>query len=102
MGYLDSLLAKEGEKGTYDFAFIDADKDNYPAYYDKLVELMRPGGFIMIDNVLWHGSIANEEKRKNDAATKAIYETTQKAMQDERVEVHTIRIGDGLLFATKK
>ena len=72
---LDSLLGNPAEKGTYDFAYVDADKQNYPKYYEKLVDLMRPGGFIMFDNTLWSGNVANAEKRANDENTKLLYET---------------------------
>ena len=66
MKVLDELLADPNQVGTFDFAYIDADKENYPAYFDKLAELLKSGGFVMIDNVLWGGQVANPDKREND------------------------------------
>ena len=73
--YLDELLKDPLEKGTFDFAFIDADKTNYPNYYERMIQLLRPGGFIMFDNILWDGRVADSDKRVNDESTKRIYET---------------------------
>ena len=98
---LDALLADPAEKGTYDFAYVDADKPNYPNYLKKLIELMRPGGFIMFDNVLWGGKVADPDKRANDESTRMLYETVQLALKDERVDTHTIKIGDGLAIVQK-
>jgi len=63
---LDKILATEGEAGTFDFAYVDADKPNYPNYLPRLVELLRPGGFIMMDNTLWSGKVADPAQREND------------------------------------
>ena len=59
---LDRMLVA-GEAGSYDFAYIDADKPNYPAYVERITKLLRPNGFIMVDNVCWSGAVANEHKR---------------------------------------
>ena len=98
---LDSLLAKEDERGTYDFAYVDADKSNYPNYFERLAELLRPGGFIMFDNVLWNGQVTNPETRKNDENTAALYGVVKKAQADARFKVHGILFSDGLAIAYK-
>jgi predicted O-methyltransferase YrrM len=97
---LDRLLA-DGEAGTFDFAFIDADKNNYAAYYDRCFQLVRAGGLILVDNVLWYGRVAdpamNEDKR-----TQAIKDLNQQIYHDDRVQISLIPIGDGLTIARKK
>jgi predicted O-methyltransferase YrrM len=97
---LDRLLA-DGEAGTFDFAFIDADKNNYAAYYDRCFQLVRQGGLILVDNVLWYGKVAdpamNEDKR-----TQAIKHLNQQIYHDDRVQISLIPIGDGLTIARKK
>jgi predicted O-methyltransferase YrrM len=97
---LDRLLAN-GEAGTFDFAFIDADKNNYAAYYDRCFDLVRQGGLILVDNVLWYGRVIdptmNEDKR-----TQAIKEINQQIYHDDRVQISLIPIGDGLTIARKK
>jgi predicted O-methyltransferase YrrM len=97
---LDRLLA-DGEAGTFDFAFIDADKNNYAAYYDRCFQLVRQGGLILVDNVLWYGRVAdptmNEDKR-----TQAIKDLNQQIYHDDRVQISLIPIGDGLTIARKK
>jgi predicted O-methyltransferase YrrM len=97
---LDRLLAN-GEAGTFDFAFIDADKNNYAAYYDRCFQLIRQGGIILVDNVLWYGRVAdpsmNEDKR-----TQAIKQINQQIYHDDRVQISLIPIGDGLTIARKK
>ncbi|CDW86210.1 sam-dependent methyltransferase [Stylonychia lemnae] len=99
---LDELLADENNKNTFDFAFIDADKNNYPNYYDRIIQLLRSGGFLMIDNTIWNGKIADEEQRTNDQETAHIWQIVDLAMNDERVEVHTIYLSDGLTIVKKK
>jgi predicted O-methyltransferase YrrM len=96
---LDSLLA-EGQAGTYDFVFIDADKTGYQAYYDRALVLVRPGGIIAIDNVLWHGRVI--DPAVNDADTLAIRELNRRLHADERVWLSMVTIGDGLTLAMKK
>ena len=95
---LDGLLA-EGRGGTFDFAFIDADKENYDRYYERALKLLRPGGLIAIDNVLWHGKVL--DKSVQDADTKAIRALNEKLHSDERVLVSLLAIGDGLMLAYK-
>ena len=93
---LDALLA-DGQEGSFDFAFIDADKTNYPAYYEKCLKLVRKGGVIAIDNVLWGGSVINSER--NDEDTKAIRKLNEFIANDNRVSVSMVPIGDGLTLA---
>jgi predicted O-methyltransferase YrrM len=99
---LDTLaeLVNDGQKEKFDAAFIDADKQNMLSYYEYCLKLLRPGGQIMIDNVLWGGSVVDEEK--NDADTMAIRTTNQFVFQDERVDVSMVPIGDGLTLARKR
>ncbi len=96
---LDELLA-EGEAGSFDFAFIDADKRNYDNYYERCLTLLRPGGLIAIDNVLWFGAVADPDDM--DKRTIAIREFNQKVHQDERVDITMLAIADGLTLAMKK
>ena len=93
---LDSLL-KEGQQGYFVFAFIDADKANYPAYYEKCLKLLRKGGVIAIDNVLWGGSVI--DSKRNDEDTKAIRELNDFIRNDKRVSISMVPIGDGLTLA---
>jgi predicted O-methyltransferase YrrM len=96
---LDELLAA-GEAKTFDFAFIDADKSNYYSYYERALQLVRPGGLIAIDNVLWSGAVADREVRDN--RTNKIREFNQKLHQDDRVIISLVPIADGLTLALKK
>jgi predicted O-methyltransferase YrrM len=96
---LKSLLA-EGQAGTFDFAFIDADKSNYEIYYELALELVRPGGLIIVDNVLWSGRVADPQVQDN--RTKAIRSLNQKLHQDQRVTLSLVPIGDGLTLALKR
>lgn len=96
---LEHLIAA-GETGSFDFAFIDADKRNYPHYYEKALELIRPGGLIAIDNVLWSGRVANPED--TDKRTVAIREFNQKLYQDSRVKISMLPLADGLTLAWKQ
>mgnify|MGYP006281578785 CR=1 FL=1 len=93
-------LVDAGETGTFDFAFIDADKTNYDAYYEHCLELVRPGGLITIDNTLWSGSVADPEDTSE--STEAIRSLNLKMGRDERVDVSLIPIGDGLSLARKR
>jgi predicted O-methyltransferase YrrM len=92
-------LIDEGQSGTFDFAFIDADKANYINYYEKCVTLVRPGGLIAIDNVLWGGDVA--DPAVTDANTNIIRELNDKVFHDERVVMSLLPIGDGLTLARK-
>ena len=95
---LQALLAGGG-KGTFDFAFIDADKSNYQSYFDSAVELIRPGGLIAVDNVLWHGRVIDPAEQDRD--TLAVREFNRKLHTDARVEISLVPMGDGLTLARK-
>ncbi len=99
---LESLeaLACEGAAGSFDMVFIDADKANAPAYYERAIELVRPGGLVAIDNVLWGGSVIDPEDETE--ATEAIRELNQRVTIDERVDACLVPIGDGLTLAVKR
>lgn len=90
---LDELL-KEGQQGTFDFAFVDADKVNYPHYYERLLKLVRAGGIIAIDNVLWGGKVIKSEV--TDADTVALRQLNETIKDDNRVEPVMLAIADGL------
>lgn len=96
---LDQLLAT-GQAETFDFAFIDADKENYDAYYERSLQLIRPGGLIAIDNVLWSGKVADPQYQ--DESTQAIRALNEKLHHDERVTLSLIPIADGLTLAIKR
>jgi len=94
---LDARLAA-GEAGHYDFAFIDADKANYDAYYERCLKLVRTGGLIALDNMLWSGAVAQPS---SDADTLALQALNNKLHHDERVDVSLLTVGDGLTLARK-
>ena len=96
---LDGMLAA-GEAGCFDMAFIDADKENYDAYYERCLQLLRPGGLILIDNVLWGGRPADANVQ--DESTVAIRALNAKIHADERVTTSLLSIGDGLTLARKR
>jgi predicted O-methyltransferase YrrM len=95
---LNALLV-EGAGGSYDFAFLDADKPSYPAYYERILELLRPGGLLAIDNVLWSGKVA--DPAVDDADTQALRDLNEQIAADPRVQVAMVPIGDGLTLARK-
>lgn len=95
---LDQCLA-DGEDGSYDFAFIDADKTGYDAYYERCLRLLRTGGLIAIDNVLWNGSVAHPAKTADTAALQAL---NAKLHADDRIDIAMLPIGDGLTLARKR
>ena len=97
----DSLkaLVAAGESNTFDFAFIDADKSNYDAYYEYALKLVRRGGLIAVDNVLWQGKVIDSTDQTVD--TVAIRAINQKIHDDSRVEASLVPIGDGLTLALK-
>ena len=97
---LDMLIA-EGKSGTFDFAFIDADKENYDAYYEYSLQLLRKGGLIAIDNVFWHGSVA-DVSATNDQGTRSVDSLNKKIIRDGRVDVSMLPIGDGLSLVMKR
>lgn len=96
---LDARLAR-GEAGQYDFAFIDADKTSYLAYYERLLKLLRPGGLIVVDNTLWSGRVADPEER--DADTRALREFNDALHRDPRVDLSLLPVGDGLTLARRR
>jgi caffeoyl-CoA O-methyltransferase len=96
---LDARLAA-GEAGGYDFAFIDADKTNYAAYYERVLRLLRPGGLVAIDNTLWSGAVA--DPAVTDADTVALRALNAALLRDERVDLSLVPIGDGLTLARKR
>lgn len=96
---LDALLAA-GDAGTYDFAFIDADKTGYVEYYQRIIVLLRPGGLVALDNVLWSGRVA--DRSDDEESTRAIREINALIAADERVTVSMVPIGDGLTLARKR
>jgi predicted O-methyltransferase YrrM len=98
---LDALDAEigAGRSGHYDFAFIDADKTGYDAYYERCLLLLRPGGLIAIDNVLWNGAVA---KAASDDDTRALQALNRKLHGDERIDLSLLPIGDGVTLARKR
>jgi predicted O-methyltransferase YrrM len=96
---LDALLSN-GEAGSFDFAFIDADKGNLPLYYEKVLELLRPGGLLGIDNVLWSGRVADSGVRDKDTTT--IRNLNKHVHDDSRIWLSMLPIGDGFTLALKK
>eukprot|EP01087_Luapelamoeba_hula_P005021 TRINITY_DN15114_c0_g1_i1.p1 TRINITY_DN15114_c0_g1~~TRINITY_DN15114_c0_g1_i1.p1 ORF type:complete len:279 (+),score=62.83 TRINITY_DN15114_c0_g1_i1:47-838(+) len=94
---LDHLLNAEKAHDTFDFAFIDADKLNYYAYYERVLQLVRVGGMIVVDNVLWQGQVANDEDHSAD--TVAIRAFNEKLSKDERIELTMLGMGDGVTVA---
>ncbi len=96
---LDRFIA-EGQAGTFDFAFIDADKNNYDLYYERALILLRTGGLIAVDNTLWHGRVIDETAQDDD--TVAIRALNAKVHADERVTSSLVPIGDGVMLARKR
>jgi caffeoyl-CoA O-methyltransferase len=96
---LDALLA-DGHADTFDFAFIDADKSNYDAYYERALKLIHAGGLIAIDNTLWAGKVADESVQDHD--TQAMRALNAKLHQDERIHLSMVPIGDGLTLAMRR
>jgi predicted O-methyltransferase YrrM len=95
---LDAQIA-DGAAGSFDFAFIDADKSAYDAYYERCLTLLRGGGLIAIDNVLWGGSVARPAE---DADTRALQALNDKIHRDERVDIAMLPLGDGVTLARKR
>jgi predicted O-methyltransferase YrrM len=96
---LDATLAAGGA-GTFDLAFIDADKHNYDGYYERCLKLLRPGGLIAIDNTLWDGRVA--DPKVNDPDTVAIRALNAKLFRDERVTLSFLPVSDGLTLCRKR
>jgi caffeoyl-CoA O-methyltransferase len=99
METLDRLLA-EGKSGTFDFAFIDADKENYVGYYERALQLLRSGGLVAADNTLWSGRVADPENAEAD--TVALRHFNELLHGDSRVDLSLVPIGDGLSLARKR
>jgi caffeoyl-CoA O-methyltransferase len=95
---LDAQLAAGGA-GRFDFAFIDADKTSYDAYYERCLQLLRRGGLIAIDNTLWGGSVARAADSDDTAAIQAL---NDKLHADERIDLSLLAIGDGVTLARKR
>jgi predicted O-methyltransferase YrrM len=95
-----AALNAAGEDGRFDFAFIDADKENYDRYYEHCLKLVRPGGLIAVDNALWHGWVADPAHEDSDTA--AIRALNRKVRDDPRVDMVLVPIGDGLLLARRR
>ena len=85
---------------SFGFIFIDADKNNYLNYYELALQLLMPNGIIVIDNMLWHGDVADENK--NDSQTNTIRDLNKKIQKDERVDFSLLPLSDGLSFIRKK
>lgn len=96
---LDRLLA-EGHAGTFDFAFIDADKPNYWQYFEQSLRLVRPGGLIAVDNTLWYGRVADPDNHDED--TEAIRAFNRDLHTDARIDLSLVPIGDGVTLARKR
>ena len=94
------VMRDAGEEGTFDFGFIDADKTNYQYYYEHVLALLRTGGLLLIDNVLWGGSVANPDKTDED--TEAIRALNTFVHHDDRVSLSMLPVGDGLTLALKR
>lgn len=96
---LDALISEDGV-GTVDFAFVDADKSQYAAYYERLLELLRPGGLIAFDNTLWDGAVIDPADTSAD--TTSIREFNAALVRDERISVALLPIADGVTLARKR
>jgi predicted O-methyltransferase YrrM len=93
-------LLEDGAADSFDFCFIDADKSNYDGYYELALKLVRPGGLVAIDNVLWSGAVADPDDHSDD--TRAIRALNDKVYRDDRVSVSMLPIGDGLTLARRR
>ena len=97
---VDVMQSMVDRKHYFDFIFIDADKNNYPQYYELSLQLISQNGLIIIDNMLWHGDVANLEKQ--DTQTKTIRDLNLKIKKDNRVNYSLLPLSDGLSFIQKK
>ena len=96
---LDALLA-DGQAGSYDFAFIDAEKTEYADYYERVLQLLRQGGLVAVDNVLWNGAVADPANDGDD--TNAIRAFNEKLLGDDRISLSLLPLADGLTLARKR
>lgn len=92
-------LVRDGAAGTFDFVFIDADKPSYETYFELALTLLRPGGLVVVDNVLWHGAVIDPAVQ--DADTTAVRDFNSKLSADKRVDISLLPFADGLTFAVK-
>ncbi|HJW41203.1 MAG TPA: class I SAM-dependent methyltransferase, partial [Rhizomicrobium sp.] len=95
---LDAMIAKG--QGLIDLAFIDADKPNYDGYYERVLKLLRPGGCVALDNMLWSGAVA--DPKANDEQTSALRALNAKIQRDSRVDMALATVGDGVMLAVKR
>ncbi|KAL2229073.1 UNVERIFIED_CONTAM: putative caffeoyl-CoA O-methyltransferase [Sesamum indicum] len=96
---LDQLLEDPENKGTFDFAFVDADKDNYKNYHERLLEFLKPGGVVIYDNTLWGGSVVTPEDlvpKSRLAMRNAVIEFNKYLAADARVQISQVPVGDGI------
>ena len=96
---LDRLLA-DGDQDAYDFAFVDADKGGYDAYYERLLRLVRPGGLIAFDNTLWGGEVLDEQAADDD--TRALQALNTKLAGDDRITLCLLPVADGVTLARRR
>ncbi len=96
---LDALLA-EGAEASFDMAYVDADKKSYDDYYERALRLVRPGGLIALDNVLWHGAVA--DPADNSRQTRTLRTLNAKIRGDDRVSMSLVPIGDGVMLARRR
>lgn len=94
------MLLAEGAAGTVDFAFIDADKEGYPLYFERCLELLRPGGLMVIDNVLLAGDVARADV--SDPETDSMRALNSALLKDERIELSMLPLFDGVTLAYKR
>lgn len=97
---LAGLLAEDGAAGSFDFAFIDANKEGYLSYFEAAYVLLRPGGLLVFDNVLWHGAVANPAS--TDSETVALREFNARLRDDERIDMCLLPLADGISLAVKR
>ena len=96
---LDALLA-DGAAATFDFAFLDADKENYPAYYERIYALLRTGGLLAVDNTLWSGRVL--DPRERDPETEGIRRLNDQLHRDARIDLSLLPLADGLTLVRKR
>lgn len=96
---LNELLAKN-EENSFDFIFLDADKPNYPEYYELCLKLLRSNGLLAIDNTLWNGRVLDEQDLSKE--TVAIRKTNDLVKNDSRIDLSFLRLGDGTTLCRKK
>jgi len=95
-----AALERAEASGTFDFAFVDADKENYGIYYERVLDLLRPGGLMLVDNVLWGGRVADPEAE--DPETLAIRRLNERILRDDRVDMSMLPVADGLTLVRKR